>query len=126
MPDGSSGRAATTIASRMILTDRQITEFAPDNRSILAARKIAKPEKWPMVGHEGDSVIGGECQGSSLYKVEVDLKEMESRCECPSQKYPCKHAIALLILAQSQPITEPLPAGWRSRIDDYRYDHGWE
>ena len=112
----------------LVLTDQQIVEFAPDNRSILAARKIAKPKNWPLLGHDGETVMGGECLGSrgSIYKVEVDVEDMESRCECPSQKYPCKHAISLLILAQSHPIENPLPAGWRDSIDDYRYDYGWE
>jgi uncharacterized Zn finger protein len=58
--------------------------------------------------------------------VYVDVEEMEAGCTCPSQQYPCKHAIALLILAQSHPITDELPLYWMDNVEDNRYDGIWE
>lgn len=108
------------------LTDQQITEFAPDGKSLMAARKIARPKQWSSLGILRDRWLGGFCQGSSLYQVYVDVEDMESGCTCPSQKYPCKHAIALLLLAQTEPIPNDLPSSWIDEVESGRYDDVWE
>lgn len=113
-------------SSRDSFTDQQINEFAPDAKSILAARKIAKPNKWLLLGSDGE-YLWGRCQGSSLYQVFVNVDDMESACECPSQKYPCKHAIALLMLAQGNAVpTNRLPDGFLDDVESARYDSPWE
>jgi hypothetical protein len=45
-------------------------------------------------------LIWGECQGSGAnpYRVVADTDEQGSKCTCPSRKFPCKHAIALMWL----------------------------
>ena len=73
--------------------------LAPDPASGRAAGTVAKPAKWGGTGCD-DLAVWGECQGSgsSAYRVCVDLSEPAFRCSCPSRKFPCKHALGLLLL----------------------------
>ncbi|SEG05767.1 SWIM zinc finger [Thermomonospora echinospora] len=77
----------------------QILGLAPDASSAKAAGGVAKPAKWRGAGCDSHSVWG-ECQGSgkSTYQACVDLSEPAFRCSCPSRKFPCKHALGLLLL----------------------------
>lgn len=77
----------------------QVTGLAPDNSSLTAARKLATPAPWSETGST-DLLVWGNCQGSGKkpYQVSVDLTGPAFRCSCPSRKFPCKHALALLML----------------------------
>jgi SWIM zinc finger len=77
----------------------QVLGLAPDASSAKAAGGVAKPAKWHGAGCDSSSVWG-ECQGSgkSAYQACVDLSEPAFRCSCPSRKFPCKHALGLLLL----------------------------
>lgn len=76
-----------------------MTEVAPDASSLAAARKLALPGPWRETGCS-DVLVWGQCQGSGKtpYQVSVDLVGPAYRCSCPSRKFPCKHALALLML----------------------------
>lgn len=80
-------------------TAHQVTEVAPDASSLSAARKLAVPGPWRETGCN-DVLVWGQCQGSGKtpYQVSVDLVGPAYRCSCPSRKFPCKHALALLLL----------------------------
>ncbi|MBT2586438.1 SWIM zinc finger family protein [Arthrobacter sp. ISL-95] len=72
---------------------------APDSSSLAAARKLAHPGPWSDSG-SNDVLVWGKCQGSGKtpYQVSVDVVAPAYRCSCPSRKFPCKHALALLLL----------------------------
>lgn len=76
-----------------------MSEVAPDASSLAAARKLALPGPWRETGCS-DVLVWGQCQGSGKtpYQVSVDLVGPAYRCSCPSRKFPCKHALALLML----------------------------
>ncbi|MPY66469.1 SWIM zinc finger family protein [Deinococcus sp. SDU3-2] len=78
-----------------------VLALAPDSSSAKAAQKLARPAQWPTLDRDGD-VLWGECQGSGAhpYLVGVDARsaEIASKCSCPSRKFPCKHALGLLLL----------------------------
>lgn len=80
-------------------SEQQIVAAAPDAASVAAGRKLAVPGPWSETG-ANDSLLWGRCQGSGStpYQVSVDLLAPAYRCSCPSRKFPCKHAIALLLL----------------------------
>ena len=84
----------------MLPTAAQIEQIAPDSGSLGRARKTARPSKWADLGH-GDEALWGRCKGSgkSAYDVRVDLKDYGAKCSCPSRKFPCKHSLALMLLA---------------------------
>jgi hypothetical protein len=72
---------------------------APDSASQVAGRKLARPGPWSSIGGS-DGLLWGECQGSGKtpYRVTVDTGTRRYQCSCPSRKFPCKHALALLFL----------------------------
>ncbi|MFB9962411.1 SWIM zinc finger family protein [Sinosporangium siamense] len=78
----------------------QVLSLAPDLPSQKAAQSVARPGKWPVTGVCAEThVVWGECQGSGAkpYLACVDLSEPAYRCNCPSRKFPCKHALGLLL-----------------------------
>jgi hypothetical protein len=85
--------------SVMGLTRGAIEAMAPDQSALTAASALLKPAKWPVRARSGH-LIWGECQGSGAnpYRVVADTDEQGSKCTCPSRKFPCKHAIALMWL----------------------------
>lgn len=76
-----------------------VEKAAPDTAALTAARKLAVPGPWSGTGGT-DTLVWGKCQGSGKtpYQVSIDLGGPAYRCSCPSRKFPCKHALALLLL----------------------------
>ena len=72
--------------------------LAPDTSSRRAAAGLAAPSPWSCWGASGD-LVWGSCAGSGKnpYQVAVDLGGPAYRCSCPSRKFPCKHALGLLL-----------------------------
>jgi hypothetical protein len=81
----------------MGLTRKAIEAMAPDQSALTAASALLKPAKWHSRARAG-ALIWGECQGSSAnpYRVVADTDDPGSKCTCPSRKFPCKHALALM------------------------------
>ena len=73
--------------------------LAPDDSSARAAATLARPVPWQGTGTAGD-LVWGLCAGSGKnpYQVIVDLAGPAYKCSCPSRKFPCKHALGLLLL----------------------------
>jgi hypothetical protein len=90
----------------MTLTVEQALALAPDGAAASAGRKLGSPKTWRGLGR-GAGALWGECQGSALYQVRVDLGDLTTRCSCPSRKFPCKHALGLLVLAATEPAALP-------------------
>src|SRR5689334_13314279 len=80
-------------------TEAQVVRLAPDEASVTAARRLTNPALWSDTGST-EILVWGKCQGSGKqpYQVSVDLAGPAFRCSCPSRKFPCKHALALLLL----------------------------
>jgi hypothetical protein len=76
-----------------------VLALTPDDSSRRAARSLAKPAPWTGTGATAD-VVWGLCAGSGAnpYQTIVDLAAPAYKCSCPSRKFPCKHALALLLL----------------------------
>src|SRR5580704_9318623 len=81
----------------MSFTFERIEGLAPDQASLTAARKLLKPSYWPTLT-EGEGLAWGECQGSGAtpYRVVINEADAGYKCTCPSRKFPCKHALALM------------------------------
>src|SRR4051794_39903539 len=90
----------------MQLSADQVLALAPDASSASAGRKLASTKGWQSLG-SSTAALWGECQGSALYQVRVDLGDLTTKCSCPSRKFPCKHALGLLVLAATEPTTLP-------------------
>lgn len=91
---------ATARPMTLSLSLDQFLQLAPDAASLKAARGLAVPAKWPLLGVD-DAALWGECRGSGSkpYQTQIDLSGPAFRCTCPSRKFPCKHALALGLLS---------------------------
>lgn len=83
----------------MGITTDIITALAPDQASLKAASKLMKVVQWPVRScNSSAKLVWGACQGSGAnpYRTVFDLSDHGCKCTCPSRKFPCKHALALM------------------------------
>ncbi|PJJ03909.1 SWIM zinc finger protein [Streptomyces sp. 2333.5] len=80
-------------------TTDQVLALAPDEASRKAGGRLAAPEPWSETGADG-AAVWGQCKGSGKkpYRTVIDLNGPAFTCSCPSRKFPCKHALGLLLL----------------------------
>jgi hypothetical protein len=80
-------------------TRDQVLALAPDSSSAAAGQKLAAPAPWSGHGWD-DHVVWGLCAGSGKrpYQTVVELQSPAFKCSCPSRKFPCKHALGLMLL----------------------------
>jgi hypothetical protein len=80
-------------------TAEQVLALAPDASSERAARSLSAPGPWSGAGAAG-LLVWGLCRGSGSrpYQTAIDLAGPAYSCSCPSRKFPCKHALGLLLL----------------------------
>jgi len=93
----------------------QVKTLAPDPASLKAGQGLADVRHWIELG-SSEAALWGMCKGSANepYKVRVDLSNNGSACTCPSRKFPCKHALGLMLLAAASPkkLVESEPPAW--------------
>lgn len=87
--------------------------LVPDASSARAARSQAGAARWPESG-ASEGAVWGLCQGSGTtpYQVSVELAGPAFRCTCPSRKFPCKHALGLLLRWSADDVADSEPPGW--------------
>ena len=97
----------------MAWTAERVAALAPDPASEKAGRALAVANRWSGAGASADAVWGF-CQGSGKrpYQTCVELAEPAFRCTCPSRKFPCKHALGLLMLWASGRVAEAEAPEW--------------
>ncbi|MFI8827454.1 SWIM zinc finger family protein [Streptomyces sp. NPDC053431] len=87
-------------------TADQVLALAPDEASRRAGSKLGTSGPWSGTGRGagagtgGGEVVWGLCKGSGRtpYRTVVDTTGPAYDCSCPSRKFPCKHALGLLLL----------------------------
>lgn len=106
----------------MSWTTEQVLSFAPDSATAKRGKNLASERSWRLLAGNTQT-IWGECKSSSIsyYRTQVDLNGPAFKCNCPSRKFPCKHAIGLLLIfitrSEAFTITEELPdwvAAWQT------------
>jgi len=93
------------------LTSEGVAALAPDEKVAAAGRKLGVPKSWQTHGRSPEA-LWGECRGSAVYQVRVDLSDLAVKCSCPSRKQPCKHAIGLLFLSLGTTPSETSSPDW--------------
>jgi hypothetical protein len=80
-------------------TADQVLALAPDASSRKDGAKLAASVPWSGTGTTGPAVWG-LCagSGSNPYRTVIDTAGPGYKCSCPSRKFPCKHALGLLLL----------------------------
>lgn len=84
-------------------TADQVLALAPDLASRKAGSKLGTAGPWSEVGCSDEGAVWGQCRGtgSKPYRTVVDVAGGSGpayKCSCPSRKFPCKHALGLLLL----------------------------
>ena len=84
-------------------TPEQVLLLAPDKAAAAAALALANPASWSFAGCDDSAVWGNYVAAAAEpYGVAIDLSDDVAgpayRCNCPSRKIPCKHALGLLLL----------------------------
>ncbi|MFF7891161.1 SWIM zinc finger family protein [Streptomyces sp. NPDC007907] len=84
-------------------TADQVLALAPDAASRKAGSKLGAAGPWSEAGCSDEGTVWGLCKGSGSkpYQTVVDLADAAGpayKCTCPSRKFPCKHALGLLLL----------------------------
>jgi hypothetical protein len=77
----------------------QVLGLATDTSSVRAGQALGRASVWSDTG-SSERAVWGACRGSGArpYQTAVDLTRPAFRCTCPSRKFPCKHALGLLLL----------------------------
>jgi len=99
---------------------KTIEALAPDQASLSAASKLTKLSNWVRLESQ-EGLLWGECQGSGAnpYRVVVDAGDQGYKCTCPSRKFPCKHALALMW------IDATTPAAFKTASDIPEWVNDW-
>ncbi|NUS27319.1 MAG: SWIM zinc finger family protein, partial [Streptomyces sp.] len=84
-------------------TADQVLALAPDASSRKAGSKLGAAGPWSEAGSSDEGAVWGLCKGSGSkpYQTVVDIADASGpayKCSCPSRKFPCKHALGLLLL----------------------------
>ncbi|GAA3498845.1 SWIM zinc finger family protein [Streptomyces prasinosporus] len=84
-------------------TADQVLALAPDTASREAGSELGAAGRWSGAGRSGEGAVWGLCEGggSEPYRTVVDVADASGpayTCSCPSRKFPCKHALGLLLL----------------------------
>lgn len=104
------GEPLRTAAPAARWTVEQVLALAPDEASRKAGNKLGSAGPWSDTGWDGPGAVWGLCKGSGSkpYRTVIDTTGPAYKCSCPSRKFPCKHALGLLLLRASD--EEALPA----------------
>lgn len=83
-------------------TTDQVLALAPDASSQKAGSRLGVAGPWSETGSSAEGAVWGLCKGSGSkpYQTIVDTGGTGPayKCSCPSRKFPCKHALGLLLL----------------------------
>ncbi len=84
-------------------TADQVLALAPDSASRKAGSKLGAAGPWSEAGSSDEGTVWGLCKGSGSkpYQTVIDIADASGpayKCSCPSRKFPCKHALGLLLL----------------------------
>ncbi|MEU9301465.1 SWIM zinc finger family protein [Streptomyces sp. NPDC048269] len=90
-------------------TAEQVLALAPDDASRKAGGRLGGAGPWSQIGGSASGSLWGLCKGSGStpYRTVVDLAGPAYKCSCPSRKFPCKHALGLLLLWSAEGVGEP-------------------
>lgn len=93
-------------------TADQVLALAPDAASRKAGSKLGAAGPWSEAGSSDEGTVWGLCAGSGSkpYQTVIDVADSTGpayKCSCPSRKFPCKHALGLLLLWAGEEGTVP-------------------
>ena len=82
---------------------------------LTVAEEIADPKAWKRAGVDGD-LRWARYRGDDEYELYVTRDLAQFGCTCPSSYQPCKHVIALSLVAERTPLPEGRSDGIEQRV----------
>jgi uncharacterized protein (TIGR02996 family) len=98
-------------------TERRIRAFAGSRWQ--AAEDIAEMDNWRDAGIDGE-VRWAHYRGSHHYELYVDSNLERYACSCPSSIQPCKHVVALALIAERTTLPKGPSDGIELRLDHFQ------
>jgi uncharacterized protein (TIGR02996 family) len=86
--------------------ERRVRKFAGSR--LQAAEEIADPKGWRRAGIDGE-IRWGRYRGEAEYELFITADLARYGCSCPSSIQPCKHVVALALVAERTPLS-PAPS----------------
>ena len=80
-----------------------------------AAEEIADPKAWRRAGIDGD-IRWARYRGEAEYELFIAGDLSRYGCSCPSTIQPCKHVIALALIAERTPLSPAPSNGVETRV----------
>lgn len=109
--------AATVTSARQLrrgqTMERRVRRFA--GTRLQAAEEIADPKHWRRAGLDGD-LRWGRYRGEADYELFVAADLSRFGCSCPSEIQPCKHVVALALVAERTPLAPAPSHGIETRV----------
>jgi len=81
----------------------KILSLAPDAVSAGKAVECAAPWRWERAEGTERAVWGLYKTPAEPFTTIVDVQQQRFKCNCPSRKFPCKHALGLLLMLLEKP-----------------------
>ena len=99
-----------------------VQTLVTDSGTMRDGEKLARSGAYSGTGYDARSAWGlAKGSGKSPYQVSIDLNDTATKCSCPSRKFPCKHAVGLmLLLARGNVPTSAAPPAWTTTWLDGR------
>jgi uncharacterized protein (TIGR02996 family) len=79
------------------------------------AQEIADPKLWKRSGVDGD-VLWAQYRGTEDYELFISRDLKRYGCSCPSSYQPCKHVVALALVAEKTELPEKPSGGIQDRV----------
>lgn len=91
-----------------------IQNLVTDSGSLRDAEKLVRSNAFSGLGCDARAAWGlAQGSGKTPYQVSIDLNDAATKCSCPSRKFPCKHAVGLmLLLARGGVPNHSTPPSW--------------
>ncbi len=93
--------------------ERRVRKFAGSR--LQAAEEIADPKAWRRAGVDGD-IRWGRYRGEADYELFISADLARYGCSCPSSIQPCKHVVALALVAERTPLAAAPSNGIELRV----------
>jgi uncharacterized protein (TIGR02996 family) len=111
------GLARTVVSSRQLRRgqsmEKRVRKFA--GTRLQAAEEIADPKAWRRAGIDGD-IRWARYRGDADYELFISADLSRYGCSCPSSIQPCKHVVALALVAERTPLSPAPSNGVETRV----------
>jgi hypothetical protein len=93
--------------------EKRVRRFAGSRLTV--AEDIADPKLWKRAGVDGD-VRWGRYRSEVEYELFITADLSRYGCSCPSSIQPCKHVVALALVAERTQLPEASSGGIEERV----------